>query len=62
MRQVTAKDMSEESFYLGAVSNKNETEEAKWTVSLKIGDILYLIDIRLLNKLLSYLLPIITYY
>ncbi len=54
--------MSEESFYLGAVSNKNETKEAKWTVSLKIGDILYLIDIRLLNKLLSYLLPIITYY
>ncbi len=39
VRQVTAKDMSEESFYLGAVSNKNETEEAKWTVSLKIGDI-----------------------
>ncbi len=33
-----SKEMSEESFYLGAVSNKNETEEANWTVSLKIGD------------------------
>ncbi|ROL44963.1 WAP four-disulfide core domain protein 18 [Anabarilius grahami] len=33
-----AKEVSEESFYLGAGSNKNESEEAKWTVLLKIGD------------------------
>ena len=38
VRQVTAKDVSEESFYLGAVSNKNVSEEAKWTVVLKIGE------------------------
>ncbi|KAI2647390.1 Transposon Tf2-8 polyprotein [Labeo rohita] len=38
VRQVTTKEMSEESFYLGAVSNKSDTEKAKWTVSLKIGD------------------------
>jgi len=38
VRQVMAKEVSEESFYQGAVSNKNESEEAKWTVLLKIGD------------------------
>lgn len=38
VRQVMAKEVSEESFYLGVVSNKNESVEAKWTVLLKIGD------------------------
>nr|XP_023665577.1 uncharacterized protein K02A2.6-like [Paramormyrops kingsleyae] len=39
VRQVTVKEESEESFYLGAVSNKNKLEEGSWTVSLTIGRI-----------------------
>lgn len=39
VRQVTVKEESEESFYLGAVNNRNKLEEALWTVSLIIGRI-----------------------